>query len=184
MLVNRRAMLFLAAAALAFAAIPGADAAPKEGDQAPDVRVEDPDGRALDVRSLRGKKTLIFFYEGKDTAEQNKGLKLEISKLTKSDRYRSVTHFGAVGDVSDYDYWPVKGIVKDKIREESKKSGWPIYCDWDGSFRSAFKLRRDVSNVVVVGKSGSILFAAEGPVDARKRQRLISVVRADVEGSA
>lgn len=184
MLVSRRPLMFLAASVLALAAIPAAHAAPKEGDQAPETRAEDPDGRPFEVRSLRGKKTLIFFYEGKDTQDQNKGLKLEIAKLTKTDRYRTATHFAAVGDVADYDYWPVKGVVKDKVREESKKSGWPIYCDWDGSFRSAFKLRRDASNVVVVGKNGSVLFAAEGPVDPRKRQRLFNVLRTDVEGSA
>jgi hypothetical protein len=184
MSMNRRAALFLAASVFTLAAIPGADAAPKEGQPAAEARAEDPDGRAFEVRSLRGKKTLIFFYEGKDTAQQNKSLKGELAKLTKSDRYRSATQLVAVGDVADYDYWPVKGVVKDKIREESKKSGWPIYCDWDGSFRSAFKLRRDASNVVVVGKNGSVLFAAEGPVDARKRERLFNVLRAEVEGSA
>jgi hypothetical protein len=177
-------MVFLAASVVALAAIPLADAAPKEGEQAPEARAEDVEGRAVDTRSFRGKKTLIFFYEGKDTAQQNQRLKIDIAKLTKTDRYRSVTHFAAVGDVGDYNYWPVKGIVKDKIREESKKSGWPIYCDWDGSFRSAYKLRRDVSNVVVVGKNGSVLFAAEGAVDARKRERLFNVLRAEVEGGA
>lgn len=184
MFTNRRAMLFLAASVVALAAIPGAEAAPKEGGPASDARAEDADGRAFETRSYRGKKTLILFYEGKDTAQQNQRLKVDISKLTKSERYRSVTHFAAVGDVSDYDYWPVKGLVKDKIREESKKSGWPIYCDWDGSFRSALKMRRDVSNVVVVGKNGSVLFAAEGTVDARKRERLFNVLRAEVEGGA
>jgi hypothetical protein len=184
MMVNRRAALFLAASVFTLAAIPGAYAAPKEGQPAAEARAEDVDGRPFEVRSFRGKKALIFFYEGKDTAQQNQGLKSEIAKLTKSDRYRSATQLVAVGDVADYDYWPVKGIVKDKIREESKKSGWPIYCDWDGSFRSAFKLRRDASNVVVVGKNGSVLFAAEGPVDAPKRQRLFNVLRAEVEGSA
>ena len=182
MLTSRRALLFLAASALALAAIPGADAAPKEGEPAPDARAEDVEGRAFETRSYRGKKTLILFYEGKDTSQQNGRLKVDIAKLTKTDRYRSVTHFAAVGDVSDYNYWPVKGIVKDKIREESKKSGWPIYCDWAGSFRAAYKLRRDASNVVVVGKNGSILFAAEGTVDARKRERLFNFLRAEVEG--
>jgi predicted transcriptional regulator len=184
MLTNRRAVLVLAASALTLAAIPGAYAAPKEGEAAADARAEDVEGRVVETRSFRGKKTLIFFYEGKDTQQQNTRLKLDIAKLTKTDRYRSATHFAAVGDVGDYNYWPVKGIVKDKIREESKKSGWPIYCDWDGSFRSAYKLRRDVSNVVVVGKNGSVLFAAEGTVDARKRERLFSVLRAEVEGGA
>lgn len=187
MLRNHRALLFIAASALALAAIPevpGAHAAPKEGEQAPDVRMEDADGRAMEMKSFRGKKTLIFFYEGKDTQQQNTALKNEISKLTKSDRYRQVTYFATVGDVSDYDYWPVKGIVKDKVREESKKSGWAIYCDWDGNFRNAYKLRRDVSNVVVVGKTGAVVFAAEGVVDARKRERLFNVIRAEVEGGA
>ncbi|HZF55858.1 MAG TPA: redoxin family protein [Polyangiaceae bacterium] len=184
MLTSRRAVLFLAASFVALAAAPGADAAPKEGGPVPDARAEDVDGRAFETRSYRGKKTLILFYEGKDTAQQNQRLKVDIAKLMRSDRYRHVTHFAAVADVSDYDYWPVKGLVKDKVREEVQKSGWPIYCDWDGSFRSALKLRRDASNVVVVGRNGRVLFTAEGPVDAGKRERLFNVLRAEVEGGA
>ena len=45
MLTNRRAFLFLAASAIALAAIPGADAAPKEGEPAPYARAEDVEGR-------------------------------------------------------------------------------------------------------------------------------------------
>ena len=64
--------------------------------------------------------------------------------------------------MSSYDFWPAKGFVKDAIREESRKAGTTIYCDWDGTFRKAYRLRQGISNVILVGKSGEVLFAAEG----------------------
>jgi predicted transcriptional regulator len=179
---NLRAFISMTTAAIALAVAPGVGATPKEGERAPDARVEDADGRPMDIRSQKG-KTLVLFYEGKDSASQNDALKREVAKLVKTERFRSSTVLAAVGDVSDYDYWPVKGIVKDKIREEAQKAGWPIFCDWDGGFRTAYKLRRGVSNVIVIGKSGSVLFAASGPVDARGKQRLLDALRAEVKGS-
>jgi predicted transcriptional regulator len=175
---NLRAFITITITALLLSAAPGVGATPKEGAPAPDARVEDVEGRPVEIKRLKG-KTLILFYEGKDSAQQNTTLKAELAKLVRSDRYRSRSVFAAVGDVSDYDYWPVKGIVKDKIREESKKAGWPIYCDWNGGFRSAYKLRRDLSNVIVISKNGSVIFAASGKVDAGAKQRLLAALQSE-----
>ena len=156
-------------------------ASPKEGEVAPNAHLEDADGRSLDIKNLKGKPILIV-YEDKDSAQQNQVLKDDLSKLAKGDRYKSAVALAAVADVSSYDFWPVKGFVKDAIREESKKQGTTIYCDWNGSFRSTLKLRRGVSNVVLVGKDGRVLFAAEGAVPAPERKRLVSLLRAQIEG--
>ena len=73
--------------------------------------------------------------------------------------------------------------MKDAIREESKKAGTPIYCDWDGRFRSAFRLRAGISNVLLVGKDGSVVFAAEGALKAPARKRLLDLLKEQVEGA-
>jgi hypothetical protein len=179
-----RSMLSLCILSFVVALVPAtpAFAAPKEGDAAPNARVEDADGRSTELKAFKGKPILIV-YEDKDSAQQNQALKNDLSKLAKGDRYKSSVALAAVADVSSYDFWPVKGFVKDAIREESKKQGTTIYCDWSGSFRTTYKLRRGVSNVVLVGKDGRVLFAAEGTVPGPQRKRLIKLLREQIEGS-
>jgi hypothetical protein len=170
---------------LAAALIAGASAAvalPARGSKAPNAKLEDADGRVLWMKSLKGKPTLIV-YEDKDSATQNQPLKNDLAKLAKGDKYKSKVALAAVADVSSYDFWPVKGFVKDAIREESKKQGTTIYCDWDASFRSAYKLKEGTSSIVLVSREGDVLFAAEGALSADDRKRLLDLLRDQVEGS-
>jgi hypothetical protein len=155
-------------------------ALPSEGDAAPNARLEDADGRALELKAFKGKPILIV-YEDKDSATQNQPLKDALSKLAKGDRYKNAVALAAVADVSSYDYWPVKGFVKDSIREESRKQQTTIYCDWSGAFRGAYRLRRGVSSIVLVGRDGHVLFAAEGVVSLARRQQLIELLKTQVE---
>lgn len=173
-------LLAAAAVAVAFAVQGSALALPAEGEKAPNARVEDADGRALEMKTLRGKPILIM-YEDKDSSAQNQALKDELSKLAKGDRYKSAIALAAVADVSAYDFWPVKGFVKDAIREESRKFGTTIYCDWDASFRKKYRMREGVSSVVLVGRDGLVLFAADGALSAEKRAQLLKLLRAQVD---
>lgn len=176
-------LLAAAAVAVAFAVLTvqrAALALPAEGEKAPNASVEDADGRALEMKSLRGKPILIM-YEDKDSSAQNQALKDELSKLAKGDRYKSAIALAAVADVSAYNFWPVKGFVKDAIREESQKFGTTIYCDWDASFRKKYRMREGVSSVVLVGRDGLVLFAADGALSAEKRAQLLKLLRAQVE---
>lgn len=174
----------LAAGALASSAallVGEAAAVPREGDPAPNAVLEDADGRRSEIAKLRGRPVLIM-YEDRDSAKQNEPLKNELRALARGDRYKSAITLAAVADVSAWDFWPAKGFVKDAIRDESKKQGTTIYCDWTGAFRGAYKLRRGVSNVVLIGKDGRVLFAASGPMAADQRKKLIDVIKAQVEG--
>ena len=161
-----------------------ADAAlarPRAGAPAPDVRLEDAEGRAVQLQAFHGKPILIV-YEDRDSSQQNQVLKDELAKLAAGDRYKSGIALAAVADVSEYDFWPARGFVKDAIREESRKQGTTIYCDWTGRLRDALQLKRGVSNVVLVGKRGQVLFAADGPLPTEDRKRLIALLRTEVEG--
>ncbi len=157
-----------------------AHAVPKEGASAPNAKLEDADGRVAELKSFAGRPILIV-YEDRDSAKQNETLKSELASLASGDQYKAKIALAAVADVSSYDFWPAKGFVKDAIRDESKKQGTTIYCDWTGAFRNAYQLRRGVSNVVLVGKDGRVLFAAEGTVRAADRKRLLALLREQVE---
>jgi predicted transcriptional regulator len=175
----------LAAAALA-AGVGGAStsalALPSVGADAPNGKVMDADDKALEVKTLKGKPVLIV-YEDRDSAKQNEKLKKALGDLAKGDKYKSKVALAAVADVSSYDFWPAKGFVKDAIREESKKAGTTIYCDWDASFRKAFKLTKGKSSVVLVGKDGKVLFAGEGSLSEADHKKLLALLKAQVEGA-
>ncbi len=174
-----------AAAALA-AGVSGASisalALPAVGDDAPNGKVEDADGKAIETKALKGKPLLIV-YEDRDSATQNEKLKKELGELAKGDKYKSKVALAAVADVSSYDFWPAKGFVKDAIREESKKQGTTIYCDWNASFRKAFKLSKGKSSIVLVGKDGKVLFAGEGSLSEADRKKVLALLKSQVEGS-
>jgi hypothetical protein len=50
------------------------------------------------------------------------------------------------------------GAMEKKTREHSKKEGVVIYCDWKRKMSSDYKMKADVSNIVIVDKSGRIRF--------------------------
>ncbi|MFO0757134.1 MAG: hypothetical protein U0359_11630 [Byssovorax sp.] len=184
--MQRRSISSLLAAS-ALAAVPllapaDARALIQEGERAPSAQVPDVDGKLFDLRAARGKPVLIV-YEDRDSANQNAALKSDLGKLAKGDAYRSKVALAAVADVSSYDFWPARGFVIDAIREESKKQGTTIYCDWSGSFRKALKLRRGVSSVILFSRDGETLFATEGPVSKEGREKLIRLLKSQVEGS-
>lgn len=158
-----------------------ANALPKVGEPGANASMEDADGRRTSVSAFRGKPILIV-YEDKDSATVNQAMKDDLAKLAKGDRYKDAVALLPLADVSSYDFWPVKGFVKDAIREESRKVGATIYCDWDGSFRSAFDIRVGSSSIVLIGRSGAVRFASEGALSAAQREELIALLKEEVEG--
>lgn len=149
----------------------------------PAARVVDANGRVLDLGAVQGRPALVV-YEDKESATLNTQLKAELSRLARGDRYRSAVVLVPVADVRDYDFWPVRGFVKDAIRSESKKIGATIYCDWDGSFGRALGIQHGTSTVILVGKSGRVLFAQEGKISPADTKRLLDLLRAEIEGTA
>jgi hypothetical protein len=147
----------------------------------PAARVVDAEGRALDLRAITGKPILVL-YEDKGSAEVNAPLKKELSVLAKGDRYRTAVALVPVADVESYDFWPARGFVKSAIRSESRKIGATIYCDWDGSFRRAARIRAGTSNVLLIGgRDAKVIYAWEGPMPKEERQHFLRLLRAEVD---
>ena len=163
-------------------AAPG-DALLSPGAVRPAARVVDANNRALDLGAVQGRPTLVV-YEDKESATLNAQLKAELSRLARGDRYRSAVVLVPVADVRDYDFWPVRGFVKDAIRSESKKIGATIYCDWDGSFGRALGIQHGTSTVILFGKNGRVLFAYEGKVTPADTKRLLDLLKGEIEGGA
>lgn len=156
------------------------EALPRVGMAKPAARAVDAEGRPIDVGAILGRPILVV-YEDKESATLNAQLKSDLSALARGDRYRNAVALVPVANVEAYDYWPVRGFVKDAIKDESRKIGATIFCDWDGGFRRSFGLAGNTSSVVLVGREGRVLFAWEGAVPKVERERLLSLLRAEVE---
>ncbi|GAC1526930.1 MAG: hypothetical protein NVS3B10_25030 [Polyangiales bacterium] len=166
-------------AALVLWALPAGALLPA-GSLRPAARVVDADDRTLDLRSINGRPILVI-YEDKDSAKTNDALKADLSRLAEGDRYRTVIALVPVADVQSFDFWPVRGFVKDSVRSESKKIGTTIYLDWDGAFQRAAGFKRGTSSVMLVGRGARVLFSSEGPLSAAHRARLIALLRSEVD---
>ena len=151
-------------------------AIPPVGSLVPDTKVEDADGRLLDLRLAIGRPLLVM-YEDKSSTRQNAAFKDDLARLASAERYRSAITLAAVADVAGYSFWPLKGFVKDAIRTESAKYGTTIYCDWDGGFRNAFNFRRGVSNLVLIDRGGKVVYAHEGALTNEERAQLLDLLR-------
>ncbi|MFO0552563.1 MAG: YtfJ family protein [Polyangiaceae bacterium] len=149
------------------------------GDSAPDARVEDADENKLWVSDLSGSVAVIF-YEDKDSGETNREMKDELASLMAEDGMGGI-RVVPIADVTEYNSWPAKGFVKKAIREESKKVGLTIYCDWDGSFREKLDLSKGTSNVVVLAKDGTVRFADSGGLSGESRKQVLSILRAEMK---
>lgn len=150
------------------------------GSLRPAARTVDADDRTLDLRAVNGKPIFVI-YEDQTSATMNAALKADLARLAKGDRYVGAVALVPVADLQGYDYWPIRGFVKDAIRSESRKVGATIYCDWDGSFQRAAGFRRGTSSVMLIGRDARVRFAAEGPLDKAQRDRLIAMLRSEVE---
>jgi len=134
------------------------------GSAAPYFRVQSGDDEELTLDMIKGKVAAIF-YQNKDIVDANKRLKDELNKLyyEQTGIVKDVLVRLPIIDCSDA-FWPFLGIWKRRIREHSKKEGVTIYCDWEGKISSDYKMNSDVSNVVIVDKSGRIRFFTSGEV--------------------
>jgi hypothetical protein len=154
-------------------------ALPVVGSAAPTARLKDPDDRAVSIEGLRGRLALIV-YEDKSSSGQNQVLIRELkAQAAKLDPGAPIT-FVPVADVSGYNFWPVKGIARNTVRNKAREGGYPIFCDWDGQFRAKFQLQRSKSNVVLVGRNGRVLFAKAGTLTTEERGRLLQILASEL----
>ncbi len=171
---TRLTLATLTLAALAFAA-PSA-ALPSAGAARPAVQLVDGWDRPFVLPQAHGKPVLVV-YEDKDSARQNQAFKDELAQLGKGDRYKQRVTLVAIADLQGYDYWPVRGFVKDAIQSESNKFGTLIYCDWSGAARASLRLKKGVSSVLLYDRSGTLAFSHEGPMPAVKRAAAMALLR-------
>ncbi len=172
-------VLGCAVGAIAATSAGSASAVPPVGAPRPELSFTDGWERKNDLARYRGVPILVL-YEDKDSATVNRPLKEDLARLASGDRYRDLIALLPFADLTSYDYWPVRGFVKDAIQDESKKQKTVIYCDWDGHVRRGLKLQKGTSNVVLFGRDGRVSFSHAGALSPAQRNELIELLRREV----
>jgi hypothetical protein len=139
------------------------------------ARAESVDSQPFDLSAHTG-KCLLVFYEDKDVRSQNQALKDRLWKSMDQRQHKDSLLIVAVADVSAFNWWPAKKVVTAAIREESRKLGSTIWCDWDGSFGRAMGATKGASNVMLVGRDGAILFKHSGALPVDEIDRVLAML--------
>ena len=138
-----------------------------EGMQAPEFTVTSGDGIEMTLRKLSGTVTTIF-YETKDKEiiEKNRALKNEVNQFFsgQTDSMKKSISRIAIVDCRKAS-WPLIGIWKSKLLENSKKEGIMIYGDWDGRFAKNYTIIDGETNFLIIDKIGAIRYSKAGQID-------------------
>src|SRR5581483_1601020 len=165
---------------LGLALSPPALALPPIGTHAPDLELSPVDGDPVDLASSLGRPTLIF-YESRASRSQNWPFKKKLKDLVAAtSRYREQVALFPIADVEGYDFWPVRGFAAGAVRAEAKRIGWPIYCDWNGDLRKALDVKPEMSSVILLDRTGKVIFAAEGPLAEKEQERILQLLKVEL----
>ncbi|MBU0513487.1 MAG: YtfJ family protein [Proteobacteria bacterium] len=149
------------------------------GHRAPAFTVKNPDGKVLTDKALQGRIALIY-YESRDSHQWNQKLKDRVGSwwrgLPLADR--SKVKIVSVIDASSANFL-TRGVWRRKLRAAEKKNKWTIYGDWSGRMRTAYGLKKDASNIIIIDRRGVIRFKYAGKLDAtgiaRVKQWLVAL---------
>jgi predicted transcriptional regulator len=151
------------------------------GKPAPDFRVESADNQELSLDMLRG-KVVVLFYESRGVIRKNIALKNELKRLYREQPANVQKEIFRLVVINCTEaLWPALPIWKSKLREHSRKEGFPIYGDWTGRMGGDYRMVPQESNFLVIDKHGIIRYAGTGKIDNGQFEKikdlLFSLVR-------
>jgi len=140
-----------------------------------DFKVHDYRDKAYSLSALHTGKAALIVFEDKDAGKQNQAFKKRFAALQKTLGGKIVLI--PVADVSDYDYWPAKGFVKDALRDAGKKVGVKVYADWSGKGKTALGAGAKRSHLVLVDRNRKVLWASAGQLTQVQEDKLVELVK-------
>lgn len=135
------------------------------GKKAPSFKIVSGDGKELTLDKVKGKIAVIF-YETREVVEKNRELKRSLGTFFRQQAAETPDLLIPVSVIDcSSAFWPLTGIWKSKLVENSKRERVTIYGDWDGSMRSDYKMQENESNIVVLDTTGTVRYFKSGKVD-------------------
>lgn len=151
-----------------------AGATPAAGEALPQVAFEDLEGRR---RTLPDPRTpVVVIYEDSKAGEQNLRAADLIDRTTDLPVNRGKIEAVAIADLAKWNWWPAKKFALAEVKKVAAKEQTPIYADWSGAVRKAWRLTRGKSGILVIGADGRVRFAGEGPLSEQQISQLTAAM--------
>jgi predicted transcriptional regulator len=155
--------VLIAAALLVWILAPtGAQAILGTGEPAPSFSLVSGNNKKLSLDMLRG-KVVALFYATRDTVEVNTALQHYLDALYAAQPQTIQNQIFRLLVVNAMEATAVT-TWKEKLNETSAKLKVTIYGDWTGGMFSAYRMRDDDSNFIIIDKQGIVRFAASGKI--------------------
>jgi len=155
--------VLIATALLVWILVPtGAQAILGIGEPAPSFSLVSGDNEKLSLDMLRG-KVVVLFYATRDTIEVNDELQHYLDTLYAAQPQNIQSQIYRLLVLNAMEATAVT-TWKEKLNETSAKLRVTIYGDWTGGMFSAYRMRDNDSNFVIIDKKGVVRFAASGKI--------------------
>jgi predicted transcriptional regulator len=159
----RAKSVLIAAALLMCILVPtGAQAILAISEPAPSFSLVSGDNKKVTLDGLRG-KVVVLFYATRDTIEVNDELAHYLDALYAAQPQNIQSQIYRLLVVNAMEATAVT-TWKEKLSETSAKLKVTIYGDWTGGMFSAYRMRDNDSNFVIIDKKGSVRYAASGRI--------------------
>ncbi|HEX2967018.1 MAG TPA: hypothetical protein VHO84_14620 [Syntrophorhabdaceae bacterium] len=137
------------------------------GPYAPVFSIETGEGKTINNDNIRGKIAVIF-YETKDATRQNAETKGKLDEMVgrQSDSIkRMIVRHATIMDFSHV-LWPITELWKNGLRDNSKRVGMMVFCDWTGNVSRNFQMAYGQSNLVIIDQQAVIRYRFFGKIDS------------------
>jgi AhpC/TSA family len=141
----------------------GAQAILGVGEPAPTFSLKSGDNQQLTLGMLRG-KIVVLFYATRDTVHVNDDLQHYLDALYDTQPRAIQNQIFRLLVVNAMEATSLTAW-KEKLMETSAKLKITIYGDWTGDMFSAYRMRDNDSNFIIIDKRGIVRFAASGRID-------------------
>ncbi|HSP18826.1 MAG TPA: hypothetical protein VLQ79_04885 [Myxococcaceae bacterium] len=129
-----------------------------------DAELRDTSNAPVSLSRWRGRPT-VFFYEDKDSTEQNATLKRELFARAKAYRLIGKASVLGVANLHGLAWFPVNLFALSAVREAERKEHVPLLVDWNCTLCAPpWSLPARASSVVLLDAQGQLVHAWSGPL--------------------
>lgn len=147
---------------------------PAAGEALPPVAFEDLEGRKRTLPDPRA--PVVVIYEDSKSGDQNLRAADLIDRTTDLPANRGKIEAVAIADLAKWNWWPAKKFALAEVKKVAAREQTPIYADWSGAVRKAWRLTRGKSGILVIGTDGRVRFAGEGPLSEQQLAQLTAAL--------
>ncbi len=145
------------------------------GNKMPEFKLDTPFGKTYRLKSF-SEDVLVFFYEGRDTKDDNLWIKVELTRM-RNRKDIDPKKMSLIGIVNFQEVTAPAALVRPHVRREAKKTKALMLSDEDGRMQKLWGFRNRRSNIYVLDSKRRLRWRTSGKLDKRRGEQLIRFVQ-------